>query len=205
MQLYDYARSSCAYRVRIALAVKQLDYSAIKVDLTQDAQHETAFLNLNPQGLVPVLIDGDRILSQSLAIIDYLEEQYPNPPLLPTTAWERAKIRSLALSIACDIHPLNNLRVLNTLRTEWQADPEQIQEWYHRWLREGLSAIELELAKHTRKKWFCFNDTITLADICLIPQIYNAKRYEFSLEAYPIIHSIYEHCTQLAAFRTAAP
>lgn len=205
MQLYDYYRSSCAYRVRIALAVKDLDYTAIKIDLTKDAQHAATYVNKNPQGLVPTLIDGDHILTQSLAIIEYLDEQYPSPPLLPATSLERAQIRALALTIACDIHPLNNLRVLNILRKDWQANPEDITKWYHHWLQEGLQAIERTLAQYSRKKSFCFGDKITLADICLIPQVYNAKRFECSLEPYPIIQSIYEHCTQIPAFITASP
>ena len=205
MKLYDYYRSSCAYRVRIALAVKQLDYTAIKVDLTQDEQHAATYLDTNPQALVPSLLDGDHIITQSLAIIEYLNEQYPTPPLLPSTPLERAQVRGLALMIACDIHPLNNLRVLNTLRNDWQANPDQITQWYHHWLKEGLGAIERKLAKNTRKKLFCYTDNITLADLCLIPQVYNAKRFECSLEPYPIIQSIYEHCTQLSAFITASP
>lgn len=205
MQLYDYYRSSCAYRVRIALAVKQLEYTAIKIDLTQDEQHATTYVDKSPQALVPTLVEGDHVLTQSLAIIEYLNEQYPSPPLLPSSPFERAQVRALALTIACDIHPLNNLRVLNTLRKDWQANPEQITQWYHHWLQEGLGAIEQQLAKYKRKTLFCYAETITLADLCLIPQIYNAKRFELPLEPYPVIQSIYEHCTQLPAFIKASP
>jgi maleylacetoacetate isomerase len=205
MQLYDYYRSSCAYRVRIALNVKQLDYTAIKIDLTQDQQHSEAYLKHNPQALVPTLFDDGHNYTQSLAIIEYLEEQYPSPPLLPGSSQERAQIRALALTIACDIHPLNNLRVLTALRKDWHAQPEQITRWYHHWLDLGLTAIEKQLAKQSRQQLFCYGDQITLADVCLIPQIYNAKRFELSLEPYPIICSIYEHCTQLPVFKNASP
>lgn len=205
MQMYDYYRSSCAYRVRIALAIKQLSYSSIKIDLTQAEQHAPIYQQYNPQGLVPTLLDDDRILTQSLAIIEYLDECYPDPPLLPATAYERAQVRSLALSIACDIHPLNNLRVLNILRSNWQASAEQIQAWYHHWLQEGFDAIEEQLSRSSRKQLFCYSNKVTLADICLIPQVYNAIRFEFSLEPYPQIQSIYEHCTRLPEFITASP
>lgn len=205
MLLYDYYRSSCAYRVRIALEIKQLPYQRVKIDLTQDEQHTTQYQRYNPQGLVPTLIDEEHIFTQSLAIIDYLNEKYPSPPLLPSSKIDRAHVRALALSIACDIHPLNNLRVLNTLRKDWHAQPEQITQWYHRWLQEGLDAIEQQLAKYPRAEGFCFGDHVTMADICLIPQIYNAKRFEFPLNSYPIIQSIYAHCTQLPAFFKASP
>ncbi|MCX7091440.1 MAG: maleylacetoacetate isomerase [Legionellales bacterium] len=206
MQLYDYFRSSCAYRVRIALNLKQLDYTAVKVDLTQDEQHAPSYLDHNPQGLVPSLVlDDQHVLTQSLAIIEYLNEQYPSPPLLPTSALERAQIRAVALSIACDIHPLNNLRILNTLRKDWHANPEQVQNWYHHWLQEGFAAIEKQLVGYPRKQSFCFSDMATLADICLIPQVYNAIRFECPMAPYPTIQKIYEHCTQLPAFMQAAP
>lgn len=206
MQLYDYYRSSCAYRVRIALAIKQIDYNAIKVDLTKNEQRAKIYQDYNPQGLVPTLIDDDdHIITQSLAIIEYLNEQYPTPPLLPQSAFERAQVRSMALSIACDIHPLNNLRILNTLRKDWQASPEQVTQWYHHWLEAGFDAIEKKLSEYSRKKLFCFGDTISIADICLIPQVYNAKRFEFSLEPYPIIQTIYDQCVELPAFIQASP
>ena len=144
-------------------------------------------------------------MTQSLAIIEYIEECHPSPALLPSSALERAHVRALALTIACDIHPLNNLRVLNTLRKDWKANPEQITQWYHRWLQEGFDAIERQLAKYQRNKLFCYGDKVSLADLCLIPQVYNAKRFEFPLEQYPIIQSIYEHCNQLPAFIKASP
>lgn len=205
MQLYDYYRSSCAYRVRIALSIKELDYTQIKIDLTKDEQHSARYEKYNPQGLVPTLLDEENVFTQSLAIIEYLNEKYPAPPLLPSSIVERAQVRALALSIACDIHPLNNLRVLNTLRKDWQAKPEQITQWYHHWLQEGLDAIEQQLAQYNRKEGFCYGDCVSLADICLIPQIYNAKRFEFPLDAYPIIQSIYAHCIQLPEFIKASP
>jgi len=205
MQLYDYYRSSSCYRVRIALQLKQLDYETIAVNLTQDQQHQSHYKSLNPQALVPTLIDNHIRLTQSLAIIEYLNEVYPHPPLLPGTALERAAIRSLANIIACDIHPLNNLRVLNTLRKGWHATEEQVQDWYHAWLKKGFSAIEKQLANHSRTALFCFAEQATMADICLIPQVYNAKRFELSLDPYPIIRDIYDHCLTLPAFIKASP
>ncbi|HVT62792.1 MAG TPA: maleylacetoacetate isomerase [Legionellaceae bacterium] len=205
MQLYDYYRSSCAYRVRIALALKALPYDRIPIDLTRDEHHATYYQHYNPQALIPTLIDAQHHLTQSLAIIEYLDESYPSPPLLPASPVERAQTRALALTIACDIHPLNNLRVLNALRKDWNANPEQIQRWYHLWLKEGFDAIEIQLSQYQRKQLFCFADQATLADICLIPQVYNAKRFEFSLAPYPTIEAIAEYCNTLPAFMDAYP
>lgn len=205
MQLYDYYRSSCAYRVRIALNLKGLAYTIIPVDLTQDAQHAPEYQAKNPQALVPTLIDGAHTFTQSLAIIAYLDEQYPTPPLLPKTPIERAQARALALSIACDIHPVNNLRILNCLRKNWQANPEQIQEWYQHWIQEGFTAIEKQLASYPRQQAFCVADSVSVADICLIPQVYNALRFNCPMDPYPTIQNIYDHCTQIPAFMQAAP
>ena len=204
MQLYDYYRSSCAYRVRIALHLKKIEYQTIKIDLTQNEQHSAAYHVYNPQELVPTLVFNDHSLTQSLAIIEYLEDVYPEPPLFPTDPLERAYVRSLALTIACDIHPLNNLRVLNTIRKDWRASPEQITQWYHHWLRAGLDAFEQQLARQ-RPTRFCCGDRLSLADICLIPQVYNAKRFEFPLTAYPYIQCVYDHCMQLPAFIKTSP
>ncbi|MCR9191110.1 MAG: maleylacetoacetate isomerase [Gammaproteobacteria bacterium] len=205
MKLYDYYRSSSAYRVRIALALKQIDASIIPINLREGEQCTSAYLSHNVQGLVPTLIDNDHTLTQSLAIIEYLDECYPTPPLLPASPYERAQVRAFAQIIACEIHPLNNLRVLNTLREEWQADPEQIQTWYHHWLKKGFDAIESQLTQYPRNEPFCYTNQVTLADICLVPQIYNAKRFEFSLEPYPMIQSINNHCETLPAFIQAHP
>ena len=201
MKLYDYYRSSSSYRVRIALQLKQLDYSIIAVNLTKDEQHAPSYQQQNPQGFVPTLVIDGQPLTQSLAIIEYLEECYPTPSLLPKSPLEKAKVRALALTIACDIHPLNNLRVLNTLRNDWHADATQVLDWYHHWLKEGFDAIETALANYPRKKLFCYAEQPTLADICLIPQVYNAKRFEFSLAPYPIIQDINDHCLTLPAFK----
>ncbi|PJD93939.1 MAG: maleylacetoacetate isomerase [Legionella sp.] len=205
MQLYDYYRSSCSYRVRIALEIKQLDYDIVSIDLTQDAQHTPSYQARNPQRLVPTLVDQNQSLTQSLAIIEYLNECYPTPPLLPDSLFERAKVRALGLIVACDMHPLNNLRVLNTLRHDWDADEGQVLQWYHQWLEEGFGAIEQQLAAYQRKQLFCYADHVTLADICLVPQVYNAKRFEFPLEKYPLIQAISTHCNTLPAFINAYP
>ena len=205
MRLYDYYRSSCSYRVRIALNWKQLLFDKVAIDLLKEEHHTADYQMLNPQNLVPALDDHGQCITQSLAILEYLEETHPTPALLPETPYERAQVRSLSLMIACDIHPLNNLRVLNTLRHEWQADSSHITQWYHHWLREGFAAIEKKLSDHPRKKPFCYGDQVTLADICLIPQVYNALRYAFSLEPYPIIGAINQHCLSLPAFAKAKP
>ncbi len=205
MRLYDYYRSSCSYRVRIALNWKQLSFDKVAVDLLKEEHHRADYYTLNPQSLVPALEDHGQCITQSLAILEYLEEAYPTPALLPETPYERAQVRSLSLMIACDIHPLNNLRVLKTLRHEWHADSSQITQWYHHWLREGFTAIEKKLSDHPRKQPFCYADQVTLADICLIPQVYNALRYEFSLKPYPIIGAINQHCLNLTAFAKAEP
>jgi hypothetical protein len=205
MRLYDYYRSSCSYRVRIALNWKALCFEKVNIDLLKAEHHAANYQKLNPQGLVPALEDQGQYITQSLAILEYLEEIYPTPALLPKAPYDRAQVRSIALMIACDIHPLNNLRVLNTLRKDWQANATQITQWYHHWLREGFAAIEKKLSEHPRNQPFCYADQVTLADICLIPQVYNALRYEFSLDPYPIIRAINQHCLSLPAFEKAQP
>mgnify|MGYP000538246310 CR=1 FL=1 len=207
MILYDYFRSSACYRVRIALNLKQISYQKIPIHLTQDggAQHTPQYQQINPQQLVPTLDENGHILGQSLAIIEYLEELYPTPALLPKTPLLRAHIRELATTIACDVHPLNNLRVLDYLRKQQALDDAQIQAWYHHWLKLGLDAFEQRLQKLQRKNPVCSGDDVTLADICLIPQVYNAHRFQFSMDNYPIINEIYAYCTQLSAFQNAAP
>jgi maleylacetoacetate isomerase len=205
MRLYDYYRSSCSYRVRIALNWKALCFEKVNIDLLKAEHHAANYQKLNPQGLVPALEDQAQYITQSLAILEYLEETYPTPALLPQAPYDRAQVRGIALMIACDIHPLNNLRVLNTLRKDWQADATHITQWYHHWLREGFDAIEKKLSEHPRNQPFCYADQVTLADICLIPQVYNALRYEFSLDPYPIIRTINQHCLSLPAFEKAQP
>lgn len=207
MKLYDYYRSSSSYRVRIALNLKQINYQSIPIHLVNHGgeQHHADYKALNPQSLVPTLDENGHIITQSLAIIEYLDELNPSPPLLPTHPLGRAEVRSLALLIACDMHPLNNLRVLNQLRKQFEATEEQVQTWYHQWLKLGFDAFEEKLKRLHRKSNVCYGNEITLADICLIPQVYNAKRYGFSMDTYPLIEEINKYCLSLDAFREAAP
>jgi maleylacetoacetate isomerase len=207
VKLYDYYRSSASYRVRIALNIKHISYEALPVNLINQGgeQHHPDYLKINPQGLVPTLDENGHIINQSLAIIEYLDEICPTPALLPQTPLARAKVRSLALIIACDVHPLNNLRVLNRLRHQFDANEEQVTSWYHLWLQEGFHAFEQQLQSMAHKGHFCYGNEASMADICLIPQVYNAKRFDFSLAPYPLINEIYEHCMTLPAFQNAAP
>jgi maleylacetoacetate isomerase len=203
MRLYDYWRSSAAYRVRIALNFKGLAYQPVPVDLRAGAQRASEFIELNPQGLVPVLEDGDAVLTQSLPILNYLEERYPEPALLPADLPGRATSRAIAVAIACEIHPLNNLRVLQYLKRELGLDEDRRLTWYRHWVAEGFRAIEAMLGRSAGA--FCVGDAPSLADVCLVPQVYNARRYECELEPYPTIRRIDEHCRQIEAFARAAP
>lgn len=207
MKLYDYYRSTASYRVRIALNIKNISYETLPVHLINNGgeHHSPEYLKLNPQGLVPTLDENGHILSQSLAIIEYLEEMNPSPPLLPQTPLGRAQVRSIAFSIACDIHPLNNLRVLGRLRTEFHASEQQVREWYHHWLKEGFDALESRLELMPHKNRVCYGSDVTMADICLIPQVYNAHRFEFPMDNYPAINEIYAYCLTLTPFKDAAP
>lgn len=206
MKLYDYFRSSAAYRVRIALNVKGLDYEQLPVDLRAGEQRQADYRARNPQQLVPALVlDGGQLLTQSLAICEYLDEQYPRPALLPGDAIERARVRSLALAIACEIHPLNNLRVLNYLTGPLGHSEADKLDWYRHWIALGFDAIESLLANDARTARFCHGDAPTLADICLAPQVFNARRFECDLAAYPSIMRISEACEALPAFRQAHP
>lgn len=207
IKLYDYYRSSCSYRVRIALNLKNMLYDKIPIHLTQEGgmQHLADYQSINPQGLVPVLHIGEHLLSQSLAIIEYLDEIEPTPPLLPKNPLDRAKIRSLAFTIACDMHPLNNLRVLNTLKSSFHASEEQLTGWYHQWLQLGFDTLEKKLTDLPRTKPVCFQSEISLADVCLIPQVFNAQRFEFPLDNYPLIREINQYCLSIPAFYEASP
>ena len=205
MRLYGYWRSSAAYRVRIALALKGLTYEHVGVHLAKGEQHRPEFAAINPQQLVPALQDGGHLLHQSLAIIEYLEEEHPLPRLLPTDAAERARVRSLAQIVACEIHPLNNLRVLNYLTGQLGISEEQKLTWYRHWVTTGFVAFEERL---TREPWtgrFCHGDTPGFADIALVPQIANARRFKVDLTPFPVIRRIGDECTKLEAFRKAAP
>lgn len=203
MRLYDYWRSSAAYRVRIALNIKGLDFEQVPIDLRASGQQTEDYLAINPQGLVPFLEDGDLAIGQSLAIIDYLEETHTNPAILPADPAGRARVRSLAQIIACDIHPLNNQRVLRYLENDLGCDQLKRMIWYHRWIADGFKAFET--AVKAMPGDFCCGDEPTLADICLVPQVYNAKRYEVDLGPFPTIRTINERCQEIEAFAKAAP
>ena len=203
MRLYDYWRSSAAYRVRIALNFKELVYEQVPVDLRAGAQRAPDFLEINPQGLVPVLEDAGVRLTQSLPILNYLEERYPTPALLPKDAPGRATSRAIAVAIACEIHQLNNLRVLQYLERELGLGEAQRLAWYRHWMAEGLGPIEAMLARSAGA--FCVGDAPSLADCCLVPQVYNARRYQCDLDPYPTIRRIDERCRELEAFAQAAP
>lgn len=206
--LYSYWRSSAAYRVRIALNLKGMDYAIAPVHLVRQGgeQHHDDYRKLNPQQLVPTLVDGGHALHESLAIIQYLDEAYPDTPrLLPRSALACARVRALAQMIACDIHPIGNLRVLQYLTNELGASDEQKQAWSRHWIELGFDAIEALLAGRQRAGAFCEGDTPTLADCCLIPQVYNARRFKVSMDRYPTIARIDALCTGMEAFARAAP
>jgi maleylacetoacetate isomerase len=207
MKLYTYFRSSAAYRVRIALNLKGLPYEAVPVHLLRNGgeQRQADYLALNPAGLVPALEDSGAVLTQSLAIIEYLDETHSEPALLPGDALNRARIRALAQTIACDIHPINNLRVLQYLDRELGMTEAQKKAWYRHWVEEGLGAVEAMLTREPRSGRFCFGDTPTLADLCLVPQVFNARRFHCSTAHIPTVLRIVEACEALDAFRLAAP
>ena len=198
--LYDYFRSSASYRVRIALNLKSLPYDLHEVHLVKEGgqQHAADYLALNPQGRVPALVEGKDVLTQSLAILEYLEEQYPEPALLPKDPVLRAKVRAAAHAIAMDIHPLNNLSVLQYLQQELSVDDEQKQAWYAHWIQIGFRALETQLKPSAGP--YCFGKQLTFADVCLIPQMYNARRFNVDLHDCPTLLHINEQCMQLDAF-----
>ncbi|MBB1486765.1 maleylacetoacetate isomerase [Oceanospirillum sediminis] len=205
MQLFDYFRSSASYRVRIALNLKGIDCEQIGVNLLKGEHKGDEHLSRNPQGFVPALaLDSGEVLTQSLAIIEYLEEVYPDRPVLPTDAAERARVRSLAQLIACDIHPVDNLRVLKYLTGELGISEEQKTRWYQHWIEEGFAALESRLSDAATGQ-FCHGDTPTLADICLAPQVFNAQRFNVDLTPFPHIMAVYQHAEALDAFRLARP
>ena len=208
LTLYSYWRSSAAYRVRIALNLKGLEYTIKPVHLTRDGgeQHAEAFREVNPQQLIPVLVDGDRVIRQSLAIIEYLDDAYPETRrLLPLAARDRARVRAIAQLIACDIHPLGNLRVLQYLERNLKASESQRQAWSRHWISAGFDALEPMLAGNHSTGTFCEGDRPTIADCCLVPQVYNARRFEVRMENYPTIARIDAACRELDAFKRAAP
>lgn len=204
--LHGYFRSSAAYRVRIALNLKGLSYDQAPVHLRKGEQREAAFLALNPQGLVPALSDDGAVLIQSPAILEYLDEAYPDtPPLLPAGAVDRARVRALAALVACDVHPLNNLRVLQYIQGPLGCSKDAMVEWYNHWIAEGFQALERLLADDTRTGRFCHGDAPGLADVCLVPQVFNSARHALDLTPYPTIRRIAEACDALPAFQAAHP
>jgi maleylacetoacetate isomerase len=207
VKLHSFFRSSAAYRVRIALNLKGLSYDYLPVHLSRGGgeQLRPEFLRVNPQALVPVLQDGEQVLSQSLAIIEYLDETHPDPPLLPRTPAERARVRALAQTIACEIHPLNNTRVLNYLTRVAGVSDDAKNTWYCHWVTEGFRSLEARLAGNPATGRFCHGDTPGIADCCLVPQMFNARRFKCALAPYPTLAAIDANCQALAAFQRAAP
>lgn len=205
--LYDYWRSSACYRVRIALNLKGLAYETHAVHLLRDGgqQHALGYRALNPQQLVPCLLDGERAVTQSLAIMEYLDEVYPEIPLLPNDPRGRARVRALALAVACDVHPLGNLRVLEYLQSQFGVDEAQKAEWSRHWITAGFDALEEMLADNVATGRYCHGDVPGVADICLVPQLYNALRWQVPVERYPTLCRIHAACSELDAFRRAAP
>lgn len=207
LQLYSYWRSSAAYRVRIGLNLKGLAYDIVPVHLLRDGgqQHSDEFRQVNPQELVPVLGHGQRRLGQSLAILEYLDEMWPEPRLLPSTARERQRVRALSMLVACDIHPLNNLRVLQYFEREWNVPQPERDEWVKHWIVEGFRAAEAMLAGHPSTGTFCEGNTPTMADCCLVPQVYNARRFGVDMAQFPALQRIEAACLELPAFDRARP
>jgi maleylacetoacetate isomerase len=203
LQLYNYFRSSASYRVRIALALKGLNYRYEAVHLTKNEQQAAGFVAEVPAQLVPMLRDGDAVLTQSLAIIEYLDELHATPPLLPSDPLGRARVRSLAMDIACEIHPLNNLRVLRYLVHELKLDEEAKNRWYQHWVEQGLAVVEQRLASSPSR--YCHGGLPTMADCCLVPQIFNAQRFHCDLSALPNVMRVFEACMALPAFEDSRP
>jgi len=207
IELYTFFRSSAAYRVRIALNLKGLPYASIPVHLLRGGgeQHAPGYAQLNPTQLIPTLVDGDLTLGQSIAILEYLEEVYPRPALLPGDAAGRARVRGLSLAIACDIHPLNNLRVLQYLEHELKVDEAAKNRWYQHWILLGFASLETMLHSSSMTGDFCHGNTPTMADCCLVPQVANARRFDIALDNFPTICRIDAHCAELPAFEKALP
>ncbi len=205
MQLYNFFRSGTSHRLRIALNLKEITYDYVAVDLRAEEHLGAAFKALNPQGLVPALVDGDRVLTQSPAIIEWLEERHPNPPLLPADPEARARVRALAAIVGCDIHPINNRRILEYLRKTLGCDEAAVNAWCATWIDAGFAALETLLAADATRGDFCFGASPTLADVYLVPQVESARRFKVDLAPYPNIVAIDAACGKLDAFRRAAP
>ena len=206
MKLYGFSRSSAAFRVRIALNLKGIAWEHVNISLPDGDQFDDGYRKLNPQGRVPTLIDGDKILYQSMAILEYLEETQPKPAFLPSDPLGRARVRGLADIIACDIHPLNNLAILKFLGGEMGVDKDAVDvTWYQHWIYEGFNALEAHLANDSDTGTFAHGETPGLVDICIVPQVFNAERYKCDLSAYPRLISIFAECMKLDAFDSAQP
>lgn len=207
IELYDYFRSSASFRVRIALNLKGLNYDVIPVHLINNGgeQHSPEYASINPSELVPTALFDGKAISQSLAIIEYLEDTYPQSRLLPSDPYHKSLVRSFALSIAADMHPLNNLRVLTYLKNDLKLNDSQKSQWYHHWMKVGLDSLENQLVKCKLSGSYCFGENPTLADICLVPQLFNARRFNCDIAAYPTLIKIDENCQKLDAFQKAWP
>ena len=205
MKLYGYYRSSASYRIRIILNLKNLHHEHTAVMLHRGEQHDDAFKAINPMGLVPVLETGGNLLAQSPAIAEFIEEQHPQPPLLPADHIERAQVREMMHTIGCDIHPLQNLRVLKYLRSEFERDDAGVERWCRKWIGDGFAAFEQLARSRSANGQYAFGNKITLADVWLIPQVYNARRFDLDLTPFPTIASIDEHCQALPEFSLAHP
>lgn len=205
MKLYGFFASSATFRVRIALNLKGLSYENAFVNIRKGEHRTAEYARLNPLQAVPALIDGERVLTQSLSIIEYLEESHPTPSLLPTSAVARARVRAIALLIACDIHPLNNLRVLQYLLHELKVGKEAKDAWYQHWIVQGFRALESALTSDSHTGTFCHGDSPTLADICLVPQVFNAHRVGMELQEFQTVRRIFEACMKIPAFDAAQP
>ena len=205
MKLYTYFRSSASYRVRIALAYKGLAHDSAYVNLPKGEHQVDAFRSVNAQALVPALEDGGRVLIQSLAIMEYLDETHPEPPLMPKGAVDRAYVRAVAQIVACELHPLNNLRTLKYVKRTYKLDESGVNAWYRHWIAEGFTMLEGYLARERRAGRYCYGDMVTIADCCLVPQVFNAQRYECNLGPYPTIVRIFDECMKLDAFTSTQP
>lgn len=205
MKVYNYFRSGTSHRLRIVLNLKGLDWNYVAVDLRAEAHFDAAFKALNPQGFVPTLVDGDLVLTQSPAIIEWLEERYPAPALLPANANDRARVRAMAALVGCDIHPLNNRRVLEYLRHTLHCDEAAVLAWCGEWINSGFSALEQMLASDTTRGEFCFGQQPTVADAYLVAQVESARRFKVDLSAYPHICAVDQACAALPSFNSAAP
>lgn len=205
MKLYTFSRSSAAFRARIALNLKGLPYESLPKAFARNEHRAADYLALNPQGLIPALAVDGVVIAQSLAIIEYLNDRHPEPPLLPADPLDRARVRSMALAIACDIHPLNNLRVLNYLRNELKQDDAGVGTWYRHWIGEGFKGLELQAREFSAAGRYCFGDAVSLADVCLVPQMLNARRFKTDLTPFPTLLGISTHLESLPAFAAARP